>query len=224
MHDHNGSGGTVIYTDPKENNDFDNIGNTGMGGGGSVRGSSGGGGIKRKKFVTPTLPSATSQADYINSMYAANEAAARENLRASYEQEMAARDYAAGKLPGTYDAAANQAATQAAINRANFNEQAAASGLNTGAGSQARLSQNNAMLGNVASIRKAQADAQADLDFQRVQMEQQYQAAIRQALAQNDMQKAQALYDEARRVDESIVNTAINQANLDFQAWTHYYR
>lgn len=188
-------------------------------GGGSSGGYSGGGG----SYSAPTLPTATSQEDYINAMYAANQEAALAALASEYENNVAALDHQAGKLPATYNAAVDQANSQAAINRANFNEAAAASGLNTGAGSQARLSQNNALLGNVSSIRKAQADAQADLDFQRSQMEQQYQQAIRQAIADNDLRRAEALYKEALRVDESIVNTAVNQANLDWNVWRALY-
>lgn len=209
------------------NTGFNNLGNnngagTGTGGyyrGGGSSGGGGGGG----SYTAPILPTATSQEAYIRSMYDANEQAARENLRSAYETNMAALDREAGRLPETYDTAVDAANTQAAINRLNFNEQAAMSGLNTGTGSQARLSQNNALLGNVSSIRRAQADAQADLDFQRTQMEAQYQQAIRDAVAKNDLEKAQALYQEARRVDESIVNTAINQANLNWNIWKTLY-
>ncbi len=177
----------------------------------------------KKTFEVPTLPSAASQEDYINAMYAANEAAARERLQAEYENNLAAAGRQEEKLAPSYDAAANQAAAQAAINRQNFNEMAAASGLNTGTASQAQLAQNNALLGNISEIRRAQADAQAELDFQRTQMEAQYQQAIREAVAQNDLQKAQALYQEAKRVDESLVNTAVNQANMDWTVWNALY-
>lgn len=211
------------------NTGFNNLGNNtgaGTGTGGYYRGggsSGGGGGGGGGSYTAPVLPTATSQDAYIRAMYDANEQAARENLRSAYETNMAALDREAGRLPETYDTAVDAANTQAAINRLNFNEQAAMSGLNTGAGSQARLSQNNALLGNVSSIRRAQSDAQADLDFQRTQMEAQYQQAIREAVAKNDLEKAQALYQEAKRVDESIVNTAINQANLNWNIWRTLY-
>ena len=199
---------------------------SGGGGGGYYRASSGGssgGGGGGGSYTALTLPSATDQSAYIEAMYAANEQAARDNLRAEYENNIAQLDYQQGRLPGTYNSAVDQANTQAAINRLNFNEAAAANGLNTGAGSQARLSQNNALLSNVSAIRKAQADAQAELDLQRTQMEAQYQQAIREAVAKNDLEKAQALYQEAKRVDESIVNTAINQANLNWSVWRSLY-
>ena len=201
------------FQDPPTNN-------TGGGGGG---GGSGGGYYTSPKaqYEAPTLPSATSQADYIKAMYDASQKAQEEALRASYEKNTGALDYQQGKIAPTYDAAANNAGAQAAIQRANFNESANASGLNTGAGSQAELSMRNAEAANISAIRKAQADAQADLDYQRSQLTLEYQNAIREAIAKNELQKAKALYEEAKRVDESLVSTAINQANLNWQIWKY---
>lgn len=190
-------------------------------------GGGGGGGGKyyytapKAQYEAPTLPSASSQADYIKAMYDASQKAQEEALRASYEKNTGALDYQQGKIAPTYDAAANNAGAQAAIQRANFNESANAAGLNTGAGSQAELSMRNAEAANISSIRKAQADAQADLDYQRSQLTLEYQNAIREAIAKNELQKAQALYEEAKRVDESLVSTAINQANLNWQIWRY---
>lgn len=215
--------GSGTDTNPSGFNSLSNGSGSGSGSGYYRGGGSSGGGGGGGSYTAPVLPSATSQEAYIRSMYDANEQAARENLRSEYETNMAALDREAGRLPDTYNEAVDAANTQAAINRLNFNEQAAMSGLNTGAGSQARLSQNNALMGNVSSIRRAQADAQADLDFQRTQMEAQYQQAIREAVTKNDLERAQALYQEAKRVDESIVNTAINQANLNWSIWRTLY-
>ena len=189
-------------------------------------GDGGGGGgyyytAPKAQYEAPTLPSASSQADYIKAMYDASQKAQEEALRASYEKNTGALDYQQSKIAPTYDAAANNAGAQAAIQRANFNESAKASGLNTGAGSQAELSMRNAEAANISAIRKAQADAQADLDFQRSQLTLEYQNAIREAIAKNELQKAQALYEEAKRVDESLVSTAINQANLNWQIWKY---
>lgn len=194
--------------------------------GGSSGGSGGSSGgyyssPARAQYSAPTLPSATSQDAYIKAMYEASLKAQEEALRASYEKNTGALDYQQGKLAPTYDAAANNAAAQAAIQRANFNESANASGLNTGAGSQAELSMRNAEAANISAIRKAQADAQAELDYQRSQLTLEYQNAIREAIAKNELEKAQALYEEAKRVDESLVSTGINQANLNWQIWRY---
>lgn len=187
-------------------------------------GSSGGGYYSspaRAQYTAPTLPTATSQEAYIKAMYDASQRAQEEALRASYEKNTGALDYQQGKLAPTYDAAANNAAAQAAIQRASFNESANASGLNTGAGGQAELSMRNAEAANISAIRKAQADAQAELDYQRSQLTLEYQNAIREAIAKNELEKAQALYEEAKRVDESLVSTGINQANLNWQIWRY---
>lgn len=177
--------------------------------------------VSRTQYATPTLPSATSQEAYIKSMYDANQKAQEEVLRAAYEKNLGALDYQQEKIAPAYDVAANNAGAQAAIQRANFNESAAASGLNTGAGSQAELSMRNAEAANISAIRKAQADAQAELEYQRSQLSIEYQNAIREAIAQNELNKAQALYEEAKRVDESLVSTAINQANLNWNIWKY---
>lgn len=193
----------------------------GAGGGGSGGGSGGYSSPSRAQYSAPTLPSATSQEEYIKAMYEASLKAQEEALRASYEKNTGALDYQESKLAPTYDAAANNAGAQAAIQRANFNESANASGLNTGAGSQAELSMRNAEAANISAIRKAQADAQAELDYQRSQLTLEYQNAIREAIAKNELEKAQALYEEAKRVDESLVSTGINQANLNWQIWRY---
>ena len=177
----------------------------------------------RPDYTAPTLPGANSQADYINAMYDANRRAQEDSLRNAYEQQVNVLNDQVNRLPSAYNAAADQVAAQAAIQQRNANEQMAASGLNTGAASQARLAQNNAYLGNIRQVRQAQADAEANLNLQRAQLETQYRNAIADAIAQNDLQRAQALYQEAVRVDESITNTAINQANMDWQVWNALY-
>lgn len=174
-------------------------------------------------YTAAVLPSATSQADYINALYDANEQKRRAALEAQYTASVGALDQQAAKIPGQYDAAANQAAAQAAVNRANFNEMAAANGLNTGAAGQAALAQNNALLGAVSEIRKNQANALNDVEMQRVSLQQQYQKAIADAIASNDADRAAALYNEAKRVDESLVSTAVNQATENYRAWQAMY-
>ena len=184
----------------------------------------GGHGKKKKKtYDTPVLPSATSQEEYVNAMYDNYARQNEANLRAAYESNLLNLNAEADKIPGTYNEAADQAAAQAAINRMNFNEYAAANGLNSGAGAQARLSQSNALAGNISNIRKAQADAVSNINLQRAQLETEYKNSIAQALANNDLARAQALYNEAVRVDESLVNTARDQANLDWTVWSRLY-
>lgn len=158
-----------------------------------------------------------SQDAAINSMYDAQLEAQKQALESAYNQKEADYTAAAAKLPLEYDAARNTLSAQHEIEKANFNEQAAASGLNVGAGSQARLSQSNAYQQGMTAIGTAQADAASNLQLERAKAKAAYQDAIQQAIAENDAARAQALYQEAQRIDDNLISNTLNQVNLDMQ-------
>jgi hypothetical protein len=81
---------------------------------------------------------------------------------------------------------------------------ALAQGLNTGAIGQAALSQNNQLQSNLNTLGAAQAQNLANIEQQRALLGQQYQLQILQAQADNDFERAQALYNEAVRQDEIL--------------------
>ena len=83
------------------------VGGSGSGGGGAA--------AVDTSYKAATLPSATSQEAYINAMYDANVQKQKAALEAQYAANVGALDQQAAKIPGQYDAAANQAAAQAAI-------------------------------------------------------------------------------------------------------------
>lgn len=161
------------------------------------------------------LYAGASQNDYINSVYDAQLEAQKQALESAYNQKEAEYAAAEEKIPAQYDAQRKALSAQNEIEKANFNEQAAASGLNVGAGSQARLSQSNAYQQGMTAIGKAQADAASNLQLERTKAKTAYQDAIQQAIKDNDAARAQALYEEAQRIDDSLVSNALNQANLD---------
>ncbi len=161
------------------------------------------------------LYAGASQSDYINGVYDARIEAQKQALESAYNQKEAEYAAAEAKIPAQYDAQRNALSAQNEIEKANFNEQAAASGLNVGAGSQARLSQSNAYQQGMTAIGKAQADAASNLQLERTKAKTAYQDAIQQAIKDNDAQRAQALYQEAQRIDDNLVSNALNQANLD---------
>ena len=161
------------------------------------------------------LYAGASQRDYINSVYDAQLEAQKQALESAYNQKEAEYSAAEAKIPAQYDAQRNALSAQNEIEKANFNEQAAASGLNVGAGSQARLSQSNAYQQGMTALGKAQADAASNLQLERTKAKTAYQDAIQQAIKDNDAQRAQALYEEAQRIDDNLVSNALNQANLD---------
>ena len=150
-------------------------------------------------------------------MYSAAQEKALAALKTAYDNNTATVDAQAAKIPGIYHASENAVAADNAQERQNMNEYFAANGLNNGAAGQAQLSQNNVYQKNIGSLEEAKATALNDVETQRTQISTQYQNAIAEAIANNNYEQAKALYDEAVRVDESIVSTALNQANLNYQ-------
>ena len=174
-------------------------------------------------YEAAQLPTATSQEQYLNEMYDARLSRERKTLEDAYEANVAALDQSALSIPGRYQAAANQTAGQAAVQRAAFQEQAAAGGLNSGARGQASLAMNNALLGSLSGIRQAQTAAMDEIESQRNALRREYQQKIAEAVAANETDRAEALYAEAKRVDESIVATAIRQADENYKEWKSRY-
>lgn len=155
------------------------------------------------------------QSNSINSVYDAQLEKQKQALESAYNQKELEYAAAAERLPAEYDAQRSALSAQNEIEKANFNEQAAASGLNVGAGSQARLSQSNAYQSGMTAIGRAQAEAASSLQLERSKAKAAYQDAIQQAIRENDAARAQALYEEAQRIDDNLVSNALNQASLD---------
>ena len=161
------------------------------------------------------LTSATSQSDYLNSLYKAKQQSAIAGLQSAYQNNVTDLNASAAKIPETYNTARNSTAATSAQNQANFNERAAASGLNNGAGGQVALSMANTLTGNISALDKQQAQAVSDIELQRTKLAQSYNSQIAQAMAANDAEKAQQLYNEAVRVDNSLAATSQAQAQLN---------
>lgn len=180
-------------------------------------GYSGGGDGSGFKIVgnNTVLPEAKDQSENINKIYDAQQKAKTDALKAAYDQNMLDYDAQAAKIPQTYNEARRQVSTQADISRANLNEQMAGSGINVGAGSQLALSQQNSRNAAMGKVSTAEADALSDLEAQRQKVKAAYQNAVAQAISENDAERAKALYTEAQRVDNSIVNTAVKQLSVD---------
>ena len=180
-------------------------------------GYSGGGDGSGFKIVgnNTVLPEAKDQSESINKIYDAQQKAKTDALKAAYDQNMLDYDAQAAKIPQTYNEARRQVSTQADISRANLNEQMAGSGINVGAGSQLALSQQNSRNAAMGKVSTAEADALSDLEAQRQKVKAAYQNAVAQAISENDAERAKALYTEAQRVDNSIVNTAVKQLSVD---------
>lgn len=109
--------------------------------------------------------------------------------------------------------------TDAYVDRTNVEAQKAkdlygTGGVSAGAQAQVGLTQENTQRKNVQQLRQAQSDADAEFQRQRKLMASQYEAAIKQAQADNDMERAQAIYEAAKAEDAQLLELQKQGAQL----------
>lgn len=146
----------------------------------------------------------TDLSEYLRQMYDANLKAQKAGL----EQEYAGYNEALVAQAKKAEEAAQQNMTRTAVESQQaqkaWAEAQNAYGLSSGAQGQAALARSNQLQSDVTAIRTAQQAALAGIEQQRTTYKQQYEAALREAAASNDYQRAQALYQEAVRQDEAL--------------------
>ena len=143
--------------------------------------------------------------DQIKKMYSSQLASQKEQLKQGYMQADA--EYAAEKEKAQKVTDANLTRTaveaqKAAVNNAELHN---AYGLSSGTRAQARLAQENQLQADLTALRMQQQELDTDVERQRTLLSQQYQSAIREAQAENDLAKAQALYEEAQRQQDALL-------------------
>ena len=158
-------------------------------------------------------PTANSQEELIRKMYESNLDSNKSQLESDYNQNLSDLGAEESKLGQIYYEQQRQAQAESDRNRQAFQEYANARGLNTGTGGQAALAQSNQLSANLNALRQSEAEKRAEVERQRQLLGQQYQQAIQKAQADNDLNLAKALYEEAVRVDESLSSAA--QADAD---------
>ena len=158
-------------------------------------------------------PTANSQEELIRKMYESNLDSNKSQLESDYNQNISDLGAEESKLGQIYYEQQRQAQAESDRNRQAFQEYANARGLNSGTGGQAELAQSNQLSANLNALRQSEAEKRAEVERQRQLLGQQYQKAIQKAQADNDLNLAKALYEEAVRVDESINSAA--QADAD---------
>lgn len=77
--------------------------------------------------------------------------------------------------------------------------------LSAGAQQQAALAMDNQQKKNVTTMKTVQSEADAEIERQRKLLGEQYAAAIKKAQADNDMLRAQQLYEAAKAEDEQLL-------------------
>jgi hypothetical protein len=181
--------------------------------------------------TTTTAPStgvansySTQGADKINAMYDAQKESQLNQLKSAYDQSKSEYTAAQEKIAPQYQSAANALGVQNERNKRNMNLQAAANGINTGTASQMALAQNNVAQREYGKLRTAEADAQAEAARQLANFEAKYQSDVAAAIANNDYQRAAALYDEFKNAQNMDLKNAQILAEFgDFSGYSRLY-
>lgn len=151
--------------------------------------------------------------ELLKQMYDSNLASQKAALQSDYDAALAdldAQKAAAQKQTEHNVRLTKTEADRSAVNAAEYYE---AAGLSSGAKAQAKVAQDNQLLADLTAIRAAKQQGDIDIERQRGLLGQQFAAAIRQAQAENDMAKAQALYEQAKEAEANLLAQQKEAAN-----------
>lgn len=166
--------------------------------------------------------------DQIKKMYEASLTNQKEQLGQDYAQANSELDVQQQKNQVATDQNLTRTAVEAqkaAVNNAELHN---AAGLSSGARAQARLAQENQLQANMTALRAAQQQSDAEIERQRGLLAQEFQSAIRQAQADNDLALAEALYEQAQKDDADLLSKQKSAAELmakagDFSLYQQLY-
>lgn len=141
--------------------------------------------------------------DYLRQQQASATEAALAGLKGAYEKNARLYDDQRRQLAPMYAAQRNALAADVAQRRRDYDERAMASGLNTGTAGQADLARSSVLTQGMANIGEAEADALAQIDLARSQLQAEYENAIAQQKAEDSAALMKMLYEEAVRVQNA---------------------
>lgn len=153
--------------------------------------------------VTPAY-NALDDEKYINKIYDSNLESQKQTIQQGYDQNVSNLQAEQQKAQKKADTDLTRAYVEAARNQKNYSEVQNAYGLSSGAMAQARLAQNNQLQSDMTAIRNTQAQADAEVERQKSLLAKEYASEMAKAQADNDYQRAQALYEAAKN-DEAIL-------------------
>lgn len=153
-------------------------------------------------------------AEYINKMYNGSLESQKQTLASGYENNVSNIDASMEKQQKATDANLNRTYVESAKAAKNYGEVQNAYGLTSGAMAQARLAQDNQLQADLTALRAAQTDSDAQFERQRNLLAKEYSAAIAKAQADNDYQRAQALYNAAKADEDQLMQMQKEAGNL----------
>lgn len=153
-------------------------------------------------------------AEYINKMYNGSLESQKQTLASGYENNVSNIDASMEKQQKATDANLNRTYVESAKAAKNYGEVQNAYGLTSGAMAQERLAQDNQLQADLTALRAAQTDSDAQFERQRNLLAKEYSAAIAKAQADNDYQRAQALYAAAKADEDQLMQMQKDAGNL----------
>lgn len=198
----NGEGVQIPAIQQPGANRVPGYGNAGMG---SMPGGFGGpmsGGTT--SMQQPSVSEEPGVKDYINEMYDSSLESQKQQLQSNYEMDVSNLDAEKEQAQLEHEEDLSRAYVEAYKKAKNFNEVQNAYGLTSGAMGQAALAQGNQLSADLTELRAAQEQIDAEIERQRSILAKEYSSAIAQAQADNDFQRAQALYEQAQREEDRL--------------------
>ena len=160
----------------------------------------------------------------LNQLYDSNRDAALGQLESAHNRNMSDAQAAYDKISPAYQASRNEQSAEYERQRRNNNIQAAANGLNTGAGSQMQLAASNVYQTGQTTLQKAENEALDEANRNMLTMKEQYEADVANALAKNDSERAAALLNEYGQQYDRMMSEAKQMAAYgDFSLYTTLY-
>ena len=153
-------------------------------------------------------------AAYINKMYDGSLESQKQTLTQNYDTGVSDIAASAERQRKATDANLNRTYVESAKAAKNYGEVQNAYGLTSGAMAQARLAQDNQLQADLTALRAAQTDSDAQFERQRNLLAKEYSTAIAKAQADNDYQRAQALYNAAKADEDQLMQMQKEAGNL----------
>lgn len=153
-------------------------------------------------FKDFTATSALNQDDYINKLYDKRQQSQQQLAQQNQQDSESFLSGQSHALSGQTDNYKQR--TQVEAQKAAQQPTYAPKNLSAGAAAQVGLSRGNQLQKDTSALDARQAQAQAEIDRQRQQLAQFYQTEIQRATAENDMQRAQQLYDAAKAEEKRL--------------------
>lgn len=152
--------------------------------------------------------------EYINKMYDSSLESQKQTLQQDYDNNASNLDAQQKQAQKQTDDNLNRTYVEAAKAAKNYGEVQNAYGLTSGAMAQAKLAQNNQLQSDLTTIRAQQQSTDAEIERQRGLLAKEFASAIQKAQADNDLQRAQALYEQAKVEEEKLLQQKKEAASL----------